>query len=677
MLVSTAGLWAQSVETIPFRAVLSAREETTPIVDANATGAVTVWFHLVRDASGRITSGSLDFRVSYRMSRATTFTAMHIHRAPAGVAGGIVIPVPLARFDDEGGAGAISDRQVQFSRSDATATVIDAVDGILADPSGYYFNIHTADAPAGAMRGQLQRAQMVVLMGQMSPANEVPPVLGSTASAVATVVAVRTLDPASAAVIFDINYTGFPEDTSFTGLHIHFGNRGVNAGVTLPTPISAQAPVRAGAGGAGNLHYEFEADMARNLAPETINTLFERPEGAYINLHTTVSPGGAVRAQLHRTDHAVIQVTATPREEVAQPPVTIDASAGVAIHIYTLRNPDASIPAGAVLFDVNPRFPADTTFTGMHIHDALAGANGNVTIDSRLASFPLMTSGGTGNIFRMVTVTSAAGVAALNSLVKDPEKHYFNLHTAAHPGGAVRAQLGVAPTQPPFVSAAISSVSDPTRTVAANKALMSIYGARLAKLFGNLEGFLELDALPKTLNGTSATVGGVAAGILMVSTDQVILEVPAETAEGLQPVVITSSGVASNRFEMRVQPAAPNIFFDAVGGIVTKADFKLVRPDNPAAAGDILAIFSTGNGQTTPPLNTARVPPLTELFNAPAPTVTVGGQTAQVLYSVAAPGFPGLYQTGIRMPSGAPAGRAALRMTVGGVASNTVNIDVR
>ena len=49
----------------------------------------------------------------------------------------------------------------------------------------------------------------------------------------------------------------------------------------------------------------------------------------------------------------------------------------------------------------------------------------------------------------------------------------------------------------------------------------------------------------------------------------------------------------------------------------------------------------------------------------------------QVIYSVASPGFPGLYQTGIRMPAGVTGPRAAVRMTVGGNASNSVSIDVR
>jgi uncharacterized protein (TIGR03437 family) len=193
----------------------------------------------------------------------------------------------------------------------------------------------------------------------------------------------------------------------------------------------------------------------------------------------------------------------------------------------------------------------------------------------------------------------------------------------------------------------------------------------------NLDGFVSVDSLPKSLNGASVTVGGTSAGLVLVSDQQVIIEVPAEATAGDQPVVVTNLAGKSNSFTAKVQPSSPNIFFDSVGGILTKNDFSLIRPSSPAAAGDILLIFSTGNGQTTPPLTTARVPPLTQLFNAPAATVTIGGKDAPVIYSVAAPGFPGLYQTGVRMPAGVPAGNAAVVMTVGGVASNSVNIAVR
>src|SRR5437879_5913541 len=103
--LSAMGLRADTADTIPFRAVLRAANETTPVVDAGATGAVTVWLHVIRDASGKITSGSLDFSVSYKFTAGATVTAMHIHKAPAGSPGSIVIPVPLIAFTDATGVG--------------------------------------------------------------------------------------------------------------------------------------------------------------------------------------------------------------------------------------------------------------------------------------------------------------------------------------------------------------------------------------------------------------------------------------------------------------------------------------------------------------------------------------------------------------------------------------------
>ena len=110
-----------------------------------------------------------------------------------------------------------------------------AVNGMLADPSAYYVNLHTTEYPNGVIRGQLERAEMVVLMGQMSPANENPPIAGLNASALGAVIALGTCggtpmrdcaQPTSGQVIFDANYTGFSEGTSFTGFHIHDGAAG-------------------------------------------------------------------------------------------------------------------------------------------------------------------------------------------------------------------------------------------------------------------------------------------------------------------------------------------------------------------------------------------------------------------------------------------------------------------
>jgi hypothetical protein len=68
----------------------------------------------------------------------------HIHEAPAGVQGPVV--VQLAGPDGSGySKGCMSTSPAQAS-------------AILANPAGYYVNVHTSDFPGGAIRGQLKLA---------------------------------------------------------------------------------------------------------------------------------------------------------------------------------------------------------------------------------------------------------------------------------------------------------------------------------------------------------------------------------------------------------------------------------------------------------------------------------------------------------------------------------------
>src|SRR5947209_2251016 len=72
-----------TVETIPYRAILSSANETQPPASP-VTGAATVLLHFVRDSKGNVISGSADANVSYNFPAGGTATAMHIHKGPAG-----------------------------------------------------------------------------------------------------------------------------------------------------------------------------------------------------------------------------------------------------------------------------------------------------------------------------------------------------------------------------------------------------------------------------------------------------------------------------------------------------------------------------------------------------------------------------------------------------------------
>jgi uncharacterized protein (TIGR03437 family) len=687
VLLAVGSLSAQTAETIPFRAIMLASNEV-PAVPLEASGTATIWLHVVRDAQGRVTSASTDFNINFTLPAANRVVGLHIHSGAAGANGPVLIDTGITSGAplEVSTTGRITAQAQTLSTNTAG---LEAVNGVLTNPSGYYVNMHTADFPGGVIRGQLQQADMVVLGGIMSPQNEVPPIEGLAASAVGTIVALRTRDasgtPTSGLVIFDANYRGFTEGTSFTGFHIHSGPAGVNAPVTINTGIGAGPNSVAAAPAGANLHYEVEVPMGAAAAVQTLQGLFTNPGDFYINLHTVVNPGGAIRSQLRRTDRISFPVSMSPANEV--PPITnaeAGASAPAAVTAHTIRNADGTVAGGVVIFDINHRFPATATFRGLHIHDGPAGMNGGVTIDTGLsATQSVVSQTGFGNIYRIVTVSTEAGLRTLNSLVSNPENHYVNLHTELNSGGAVRSQLAAPVTALPVITAVSSPINDPATRNVAPGGLTTISGTNLAKVTSDLLASSNGVMLPAGFNGTSVTIGGRPAPLLIVAPANVVVQVPTDVPAGPQPVAVrNANGAAAATMNITVAATAPAVFFDANGGIFQKnSDFSLVTANNRARAADIILVYSTGLGATTPALSSGQITPLPgtagTFYNTGAATVTVGGREARVIYSLASPGFGGLYQTAFEVPTGVAAGNVPVVLRVGGVASNSVNIAVQ
>jgi hypothetical protein len=116
---------------IPFAVNLTGAQEAPGPGDPDGTGTALLIFD---SASNR-----LDWRITAK--NIDPVVAAHIHSAPAGVAGPVVIDF----------SGAL------------TGTVIDPdVASVLANPAGFYVNVHTPVFPAGAVRGQLTARSSVV-----------------------------------------------------------------------------------------------------------------------------------------------------------------------------------------------------------------------------------------------------------------------------------------------------------------------------------------------------------------------------------------------------------------------------------------------------------------------------------------------------------------------------------
>jgi len=81
-------------------------------------------------------------------------TAAHIHKGAAGTAGGVV--VNLARPTDGNAADCLTEGETLATGAPAFPTG-ETVAAILANPAAYYVNVHNADYPGGAIRGQLSK----------------------------------------------------------------------------------------------------------------------------------------------------------------------------------------------------------------------------------------------------------------------------------------------------------------------------------------------------------------------------------------------------------------------------------------------------------------------------------------------------------------------------------------
>lgn len=145
---------SDSTET--YTVTLLPANEVPAITNNEAGGSATaiITFKLTKDGAGTTTAAAFDLSLTATgFPNGTALTRAHIHSGGAGTNGGILVNAGLAEgevvFPSGGGA---------FSKT-AIVLTVDQANAIRANPSGFYFNIHTARNPDGVARGQLTRAQ--------------------------------------------------------------------------------------------------------------------------------------------------------------------------------------------------------------------------------------------------------------------------------------------------------------------------------------------------------------------------------------------------------------------------------------------------------------------------------------------------------------------------------------
>src|SRR6185369_4252864 len=145
---STTPTTQAGTTTTRFVATMQPSQEAPPITNSenSASGTATIDFNITRDASGAITAGVANFQINTTGFPASTtiITAAHIHTGAAGVGGPILVDTGVSRDVTVSGGAAT------FSRNSITLKTADA-EAILANPAGFYFNVHTVANPGGVM----------------------------------------------------------------------------------------------------------------------------------------------------------------------------------------------------------------------------------------------------------------------------------------------------------------------------------------------------------------------------------------------------------------------------------------------------------------------------------------------------------------------------------------------
>lgn len=205
--------------------------------------------------------------------------------------------------------------------------------------------------------------------------------------------------------------------------------------------------------------------------------------------------------------------------------------------------------------------------------------------------------------------------------------------------------------------------------------------------------------LPVSLAGVSVSFDSPAASVhapghlSYVSPSQINVQIPLELAGSSSAVMKVSLSNSSSFDFGRVDDAnlgnwqtqlvtipiahySPSFFHytDSGQSVALAFDEKgvLVGSANAVAQGHYFTTYANGlgllNGQ---PASGDPAPTSPLATTAVTPTISIGGQSAQVLFSGLTPGFVGLYQLNVVVPQGISTGLQPMVLTIGGVTAST------
>jgi uncharacterized protein (TIGR03437 family) len=254
-----------------------------------------------------------------------------------------------------------------------------------------------------------------------------------------------------------------------------------------------------------------------------------------------------------------------------------------------------------------------------------------------------------------VTITASISGSTLTAQT-------FNL-TVTPPGPVISANgfTNAAGFQPGFISPC---------------GLATIFGSGLAT---GMQGAVSSFLVPQTqMAGVTVQFGTASAPILSVvnenGQESVTVQVPCEVTPGSVPVTVAVVNGGSTTVTVNVLPISPGLFQTTMSdgkmrAVSVRPDGTFVSLENPARRGEIIRMYATGLGQTTPALVTGQTVPLIadasgnltpEDLNVNAQVVIgVNNAGVRVVSARYAYGMVGVYEVQFEVPADTATGNDA------------------
>jgi uncharacterized protein (TIGR03437 family) len=247
---------------------------------------------------------------------------------------------------------------------------------------------------------------------------------------------------------------------------------------------------------------------------------------------------------------------------------------------------------------------------------------------------------------------------------------------------AILSAGSAAAAGPAYTAASICKASDYTLGPFAPNSAMAVFGTGLARSTHVLAADdLVGGSLPVEMNFVRVYVQDQPVPLLFVSAGQVNFLMSSVQLPGVVRIRVVTEGVTGPEVTVTLVDAAPALFTLSEGyTIATNAAGKVLSADAPAKSGDIIVLYLTGLGITSPNPKPGEIPVAAAQMVSPSTVkITLGGKAVDpilIKYAGLTPGSAGLYQINLEVPAGTGTD-PEIRVAAGDQSSGGLKVFVR